>query len=309
VVDAVHPEELRRSGSASRPAFRADPSSPAAGRRREGSARPLSILGVCGIERSCCSYHRYSSKGETSSRPGIYAAFIPAASARSDVTASCAVESVGGLASVRATLTSESVNSNPPHVLLVCRDSTWEQASIVFHSALGLEKLLARGSSSGPLPGLAGVSPSRRCSPAGARSTWSRDGWSGLVVRRAPPGPPSLRAAAWLAIHSALVLCGARVGDLAGHCGRLRLTAAAEAVVGLRRAVALRPAWRWCRPRRELWKRRAPARSSKTLVWSASPAQLLSMFGHGDEKRSTAFDGPTSGCHLGSSARSLRCSR
>jgi len=128
--------------------------------------------------------------------------------------------------------------------------------------------------------------------------------WSGLVVVAALhlARRPSLRAAAWLAIPLALsFLCGAPEvviwqGALAagfaltGRQPRRSLGFAAVAVAGcvLLCAVVVVPA-------AELWKLsvRPGSKLEDAFGWSASPAQLLSMFWPwADEKRSTAFDGP-----------------
>lgn len=208
-----------------------------------------------------------------------------------------------------ASMTSEAFY--PPHVLLVLAfGPTWGiELSIPFHVALGSAGayLAARRMHAGPRA--AAVAGAFAFTPlftrlAGSLHMVSAMAWSGFVVAAALAlaRRPSVRTAALLALPLALsFLCGAPEvviwqGAIAAG---LALTSKQRTRALVFTAVAVVWVVALCAvvvvPAAELWRAsvRPGAKLEDQFAWSASPAQLLSMFWPwADEKRSTAFDGP-----------------
>ena len=208
-----------------------------------------------------------------------------------------------------ATLTSEAFY--PPHMLLVLVfGPTWGiQAQIVFHAALGSAGAYLASRALGAGRWAAVVAGGFAFTPlftrlAGSLHMLSAMAWSGFVVAAALhlAKRPSLRSAALLAIPFALsFLCGAP--EVVIWQGAIALGFALTSRQPARAVVFAGIAVVWCVvlcalvvvPAAELWKEsvRPGTKLEDQFAWSASPAQLLSMFWPwADEKRSTAFDGP-----------------
>ncbi len=257
--------------------------------------------------------HRYLFDGTIEAGRDIYRLFIPEAAFLRQRLLS------GGLPlwnpyvrlgqPFAATLTSEAFY--PPHLLLVLVfGATWGiQLSIVFHAALGsagaylASRRLGAGRWAGAIAGAFAFTP-LFTRLAGSLHMLSAMAWSGFVVAAALhlARRPSLRSAALLAIPFALsFLCGAP--EVVIWQGAIALGFALTSRRPARAVVFAGIAVVWCVvlcalvvvPAAELWKEsvRPGTRLEDQYAWSASPAQLLSMFWPwADEKRSTAFDGP-----------------
>lgn len=267
------------------------------------SPRWIFVLWIAGL----LFVHRYVFEGNVEAGRDLYRLFIPEAAYLRDRLLKGELPLWNPWVRLgqpfAATLTSEAFY--PPHVALVLLlGPTWGiQASIVFHAALGsagaylASRRLGAGRHGAVIAGAFGFTP-LFTRLAGSLHMTSAMAWSGVIVvaalnlRRSP----SVRSAAWLAIPLALsFLCGAPEVVLWQGALAVGLSLTGRAPKRALGFCALAAGWSLALcalvilPAAELWRMSVQpgAILEDRYFWSASPAQLLSMFWPwADEKRS-----------------------